>query len=161
MTRNEYNLSVDKFSDDVFRFIYKTCRNKELAEDIIQDSYMVLWEHVREIAFEKAKAFLFTTSYHKMIDTFRHEKKSEDIENINPEQYLSITQSPDLQEILEIALNKLSPVQKTVILLRDYENYSYQEIADITHLSESQVKVYIFRARNYMKKFIRKPDLIL
>lgn len=57
MNRNEYNLSVDKFSDDVFRFIYKTCHNKELAEDIIQDAYMVLWEHVGEITFEKAKAF--------------------------------------------------------------------------------------------------------
>lgn len=161
MNRNEYNLSVDKFSDDVFRFIYKTCHNKELAEDIIQDAYMVLWEHVGEITFEKAKAFLFTTSYHKMIDIFRREKRNKDIENINPEYYLSGTQSPDLQDILEFALNKLSPVQKTVILLRDYENYSYQEIADITHLSESQVKVYIFRARNSMKEFIRKPNLIV
>ena len=150
MNRNEYNLSVDKFSDDVFRFIYKTCHNKELAEDIIQDAYMI-----------KAKAFLFTTSYHKMIDIFRREKRNKDIENINPEYYLSGTQSTDLQDILEFALNKLSPVQKTVILLRDYENYSYQEIADITHLSESQVKVYIFRARNSMKEFIRKPDLIV
>lgn len=161
MNRNEYNLSVDKFSDDVFRFIYKTCHNKELAEDIIQDAYMILWEHVGEITFEKAKAFLFTTSYHKMIDIFRREKRNKDIENINPEYYFSGTQSTDLQDILEFALNKLSPVQKTVILLRDYENYSYQEIADITHLSESQVKVYIFRARNFMKEFIRKPDLIV
>lgn len=96
-----------------------------------------------------------------MIDIFRREKRNKDIENINPEYYLSGTQSPDLQDILEFALNKLSPVQKTVILLRDYENYSYQEIADITHLSESQVKVYIFRARNSMKEFIRKPDLIV
>ena len=119
MNRNEYNLSVDKFSDDVFRFIYKTCHNKELAEDIIQDAYMVLWEHVREITFEKAKAFLFTTSYDKMIDIFRREKRNKDIENINPEYYFSGTQSPDLQDILEFALNKLSPVQKTVILFTE------------------------------------------
>ena len=45
--------------------------------------------------------------------------------------------------------------------LRDYENYSYKEIAEITSLSETQVKVYIFRARNFMKDFIRKPELIL
>ena len=43
----------------------------------------------------------------------------------------------------------------------DYENYSYKEIAEITSLSETQVKVYIFRARNFMKDFIRKPELIL
>ena len=44
---------------------------------------------------------------------------------------------------------------------RRYENYSYKEIAEITSLSETQVKVYIFRARNFMKDFIRKPELIL
>lgn len=58
-----------------------------------------------------------------------------------------------------MALEKLPPVQKTVVLLRDYENYSYKEIAEITSLSETQVKVYIFRARSFMKTFIGNPQL--
>ena len=66
-----------------------------------------------------------------------------------------------LQEILNIALEKLPPVQKTVILLRDYEAYSYGEIAGITGLNESQVKVYIFRARSFMKAYIRRPDVVV
>ena len=103
----------------------------------------------------------FTTAYHKLIDTFRHEKKNADFENINPTSYLTEEKFTDLNEILEFALNKLPPIQKTVVLLRDYENYSYKEIAEITSLSETQVKVYIFRARNFMKDFIRKPELIL
>lgn len=161
MTRTEYNRCVDHFSDNVYRFILKACHNKELAEDIVQDSYLILWEHVQEITFAKAKAFLFTTSYRKMIDIFRREKKSCDIENIHPDQYCYESHSPDIQDILERALQHLSPIQKTLILLRDYEDYSYKEIAEITKLNESQVKVYIFRARNFMKEFIRKPDLIV
>ena len=161
MTRTEYNNSVDNFSDDVYRFIFKACRNKELAEDIVQDSYLTLWEHVRDITYEKAKAFLFTTSYRKMIDIFRREKKNGDIENICNGQYTYEEETPDLQQILEKALDRLSPVQKTVVLLRDYEDYSYKEIAEITNLTESQVKVYIFRARNFMKEFIRTPDLVI
>ncbi|WP_068691416.1 RNA polymerase sigma factor [Culturomica massiliensis] len=161
MTRTEYNNSVDNFSDDVYRFIFKACRNKELAEDIVQDSYLTLWEHVRDITYEKAKAFLFTTSYRKMIDIFRKEKKNGDIENICTGQYTYEEETPDLQQILEKALDRLSPVQKTVVLLRDYEDYSYKEIAEITNLTESQVKVYIFRARNFMKEFIRTPDLVI
>ena len=161
MTRTEYNNSVDNFSDDVYRFIFKACRNKELAEDIVQDSYLTLWEHVRDITYEKAKAFLFTTSYRKMIDIFRREKKNGDIENICTGQYNYEEETPDLQQILEKALDRLSPVQKTVVLLRDYEDYSYKEIAEITNLTESQVKVYIFRARNFMKEFIRTPDLVI
>ena len=161
MTLTEYNNSVDNFSDDVYRFIFKACRNKELAEDIVQDSYLTLWEHVRDITYEKAKAFLFTTSYRKMIDIFRREKKNGDIENICTGQYTYEEETPDLQQILEKALDRLSPVQKTVVLLRDYEDYSYKEIAEITNLTESQVKVYIFRARNFMKEFIRTPDLVI
>ena len=161
MTRTEYNNSVDNFSDDVYRFIFKACRNKELAEDMVQDSYLTLWEHVRDITYEKAKAFLFTTSYRKMIDIFRREKKNGDIENICTGQYTYEEETPDLQQILEKALDRLSPVQKTVVLLRDYEDYSYKEIAEITNLTESQVKVYIFRARNFMKEFIRTPDLVI
>lgn len=161
MTRTEYNNRVDNFSDDVYRFIFKACRNKELAEDIVQDSYLTLWEHVRDITYEKAKAFLFTTSYRKMIDIFRREKKNGDIENICTGQYTYEEETPDLQQILEKALDRLSPVQKTVVLLRDYEDYSYKEIAEITNLTESQVKVYIFRARNFMKEFIRTPDLVI
>ncbi len=161
MTRKEYNLGVDRFSDDVFRFILKTCRNKALAEDIVQESFLVLWEHVGEIAYEKAKSFLFTTAYRKLIDTFRREKKNGDIENLQPGNYSYEGGAPDLNEILEMALEKLPAIQKTVVLLRDYENYSYHEIAEITHLTESQVKVYIFRARNFMKEFIRKPDLVV
>ena len=147
MTRKEYNKCVDDFADALFRFIVKSSHNKALADDIVQDSFLILWENVSEIACVKAKSFLFTTAYHKLIDTFRHEKKNADFENINPTSYLTE--------------EKLPPIQKTVVLLRDYENYSYKEIAEITSLSETQVKVYIFRARNFMKDFIRKPELIL
>ena len=52
-------------------------------------------------------------------------------------------------------------IQKSVVLLRDYEGYSYAEIAEITDLSESQVKVYIFRARKTLQAYIRDLELVL
>ena len=88
-------------------------------------------------------------------------KTNADFENIKSDKLFDRGKIYRLNEILEFALNKLPPIQKTVVLLRDYENYSYKEIAEITSLSETQVKVYIFRARNFMKDFIRKPELIL
>lgn len=161
MTRKEYNGCVDKYADGLYRFILKACHNKALADDIVQDSFLILWENVAGIACEKAKSFLFTTAYHKMIDTFRHEQKNADFETINPTVYFAEQKCTDLQEILELALNRLPAIQQTVILLRDYENYSYKEIADITSLTETQVKVYIFRARSFMKTFIRTPDTVI
>ncbi len=161
MTREEYNGCVEKYADAVYRFILKTCRNKALSDDIVQDSFLILWENVKNIACEKAKSFLFTTAYHKMIDNFRHENKNADFETINPINYLIENEFTNLTEILEAALERLPPVQKTVVLLRDYENYSYKEISEITSLTETQVKVYIFRARSEMKAFIGTLDKVI
>ena len=79
MTRTEYNRTVDHFSDGVYRFILKMCKSKEMAEDVVQDSFMKLWEEVEHIAYDKAKSFLFSTAYHRMIDVLRRETKDEDI----------------------------------------------------------------------------------
>jgi DNA-directed RNA polymerase specialized sigma24 family protein len=49
------------------------------------------------------------------------------------------------------AINQLNPTQKSLVLLKDYEGYSYQEIGEIMNLSESQVKVYLHRARLFLK----------
>lgn len=65
------------------------------------------------------------------------------------------------RELIEQALQKLPDIQKTVVMLRDYEGYSYQEIEKITGLSEAQVKTYIFRARLALRKLIGKPENIL
>ena len=67
----------------------------------------------------------------------------------------------DLNEILNNAVEKLPKIQKSVILLRDYEGYSYSEIGDITNLNESQVKVYIYRARLFLKNYIGSLDTVI
>ena len=63
-------------------------------------------------------------------------------------------QYSDLKEILDEALQRLPELQKSLVLLRDYEGYSYDEIGRITGLNESQVKVYIFRARTTLKNYL-------
>jgi len=70
-------------------------------------------------------------------------------------------QSFDIHEILNNGLNELSEIQRNVVLLRDYEGYSYQEIGEMTDLSEQQVKVYIFRARKFLKEYIGKIEAVI
>ncbi|MGW8317356.1 MAG: RNA polymerase sigma factor, partial [Bacteroidales bacterium] len=67
----------------------------------------------------------------------------------------------DLQEILERALENLPGDQRAVVMLRDYEGYAYREIAEITGLNESQVKVYIYRARVYLKNYIGSLEKVI
>ena len=76
MTVNEYNTSVELFSDRIYRFILKSIRDIHKAEDIVQDSYEKLWKNAENVSFEKVKSYLFTTAYHTMIDIIRKEKRS-------------------------------------------------------------------------------------
>ena len=71
------------------------------------------------------------------------------------------SQYSDLNEILQDALKRLPGQQKTAVMLRDYEGYSYKEIGDITGLSEAQVKINIYRGRLALKSYIGKIETIL
>jgi RNA polymerase sigma-70 factor (ECF subfamily) len=161
MTVDQYNECVDKFADNVYRFILKSIRNEEKAKDIVQDSYEKLWLKIETVTFDKVKSYLFTTAYHTMIDMIRHEKPTTDFETINQEEFIHNDQFNDLNEILHNAIKRLPEIQRSVLLLRDYEGYSYEEIGTITGLSESQVKVYIFRARSFLKNYIVKLETII
>lgn len=161
MTTEEYNKSVDAYSDNIFRFILKNVRDDEKARDIVQDSFEKLWIKVESVSYDKVKSYLFTTAYHTMIDTIRREKKIGNMDEVNFSNLSHDENYNDLNEILHEAINKLPDVQKSVIMLRDYEGYSYEEIAEITGLNESQVKVYIFRGRTFLKNYIGTLESVI
>jgi len=160
MTTAEYNSCVSKFSDGVYRFILKNLGDTERARDIVQESFLKMWEKSGDISSEKAKSYLFTTAYHTMIDDIRRQKRITSLDEINVD--LTVNNSfSDLQQVLNVALLKLPEIQKAVITLRDYEGYSYEEIGNITGLNESQVKVYIYRARVSLKNYIGSLDRVI
>ncbi len=160
MNRKQYNEIVELVADNLYRFIIKHTQNKMLAEDIIQESFAKVWEKHESIEVEKAKSYLFTTAYHQLIDTLKKEKRSAEIDNQDFKAEERLSHLFDVQKTLNEAVNKLPEIQKTVILLRDYEGYNYNEIAEITSLNESQVKVYIFRARQAMKNYLKSVELV-
>lgn len=162
MTTKEYNKSVEEFSDNVFRFILSNIRDEEKARDIVQDAYERLWLNCKKVEFKKVRAYLFTTAHNRMIDMIRKAKHEQQMdETMEMSSYHNSDQYSDLKEVLENAMQQLNETQKSVLLLRDYEGYAYNEIAEITGLSESQVKVYIYRARVTMKKTIGSMEAVI
>ena len=160
MTEKEYNTSVDLHAKPLFRFIFKNLNVREDAENIVQDSFESLWLNKDKVEFSKSKSWLFTTGYRKMIDSIRKNKKIVEMPEFIKEKGNSSAQ-PDLKSIVNSALEKLPEIQKTVIMLRDYEGYDYAEIGKITNLNESQVKVYIFRARQTLKNYLVNLENII
>jgi len=161
MTVKEYNRSVEEYSDSVYRFIRSSLKDEERASDIVQDSYEKLWRNVTEIEFQVVKSWLFTTAYRTMIDIIRRESRITALEDSTECDWISEQQYSDLNEILHLALKRLPENQRTLVLLRDYEGYSYREIGEITGLSEAQVKINIYRGRVALKNFIGKIETVI
>jgi RNA polymerase sigma factor (sigma-70 family) len=160
MTAREYNTAVDQFSDNIYRFALKHLKNEMSAKDIVQETFTKVWIKHEEVSSDKVKSYLFTTAYHAIVDWIKKDGRNGDIEKTsgsNSEFSISF----DLREVLNEALDRLPEIQKTVVLLRDYEGYNYHEIAEVTGLNESQVKVYIFRARQTLKEYIKRVDLVV
>ena len=161
MKAADYNQCVDLHADGLFRFILKHLRDEDKARDVVQDAYEKMWLKLEDINADKAKSYLFTTAYRTMIDYLRKEQKQTRLPEFEENTRHHSEQYSDLNEVLHTALEKLPEIQKTVVLLRDYEGYSYEEIGQITNLSESQVKVYIFRARIALKEYLVSIDYVL
>ncbi len=161
MTVAKYNESIDKYSDNLYRFILKNIRDEDKAKDLVQDSYVKFWEKKDNVDESKIKSYLFTTAYHTMIDMIRREKKQGSFDDVREESYSTESSYSDLQEILHEAIEQLPEDQKAVILLRDYEGYAYDEIAEITNMTESQVKVYIFRGRKFLKNYLGSVEALI
>lgn len=154
MTVDEYNRCVDAHADGLYRFMLKHIRDTEQARDLVQEAFAKMWVKISEIDGAKAKSYLFSTGYHTMIDQIRRSKKQGNFAEVNLKSLSHDDQYSDLNELLHQALETLPEVQKSVVLLRDYEGYAYAEIGEICNLSETQVKVYIFRARKALKDYI-------
>lgn len=160
MNVKEYNTAVELYADHVYRFVLKHLKDEMASRDVVQDSFMKVWDKHEDVTFEKAKSYLFTTAYHTMLNWIKKEKRNVGIEQAEPQISYNTGSNFDLQATLNWALEKLPEIQKTVVLLRDYEGYAYDEIAEITKLNESQVKVYIFRARKSLQQILKTTDLV-
>lgn len=161
MTEREYNECVNQYADNVFRFIVKNLRHEEDAKDIVQSAFEKLWLHRDAVENSKSKSYLFTVAYNQMIDHLRKVKRIhlQDEFSANAKVY----QQPvnNMKKALLEALNRLNEVQRSLVMLKDYEGYSYEEIGRITGLNEAQVKVYLHRARLALRNYLVSPENVM
>jgi RNA polymerase sigma-70 factor (ECF subfamily) len=161
MTEREYNQCVNLYADNVYRFILKNLRHEEDAKDIVQGSFEKMWVNRQQVDNERSKSYLFTVAYHQMIDHIRKNKRISLREEFNESAKITNKSEHDTKRVLQGALNKLNETQRSLVLLKDYEGYSYEEIGKITGLNESQVKVYLHRARLLLREYIVKPENVI
>lgn len=161
MTEKDFNECVSRYADNVYRFILKNLGHKEDAQDVVQTAFEKLWINREQVDNERSKSYLFTVAYHQMIDHIRKQKRITLREEFKAEAGVIDRQQHNVKKILDEALHKLGETQRSLVLLKDYEGYSYQEIGKITGLSESQVKVYLHRARLQLKTYLVSKENVI
>ena len=155
-------MAVKEYSGRLYGYALKYLQNKEDASDIVQDVFEKLWKNRKKVETEKVKPWLFTCAHNAMNNFMKKKSRmtySDEIASTGVQE--SHAKSYEMQEVIEKTLSQLPPVQKSIILLRDLEGYNYKEIGEILDLSEAQVKVYLFRARNKIKKQLKDLTILV
>jgi RNA polymerase sigma-70 factor (ECF subfamily) len=161
MTEREYNQCVNQHADNVYRFIVKNLKNEEDARDVVQSAFEKMWRTRESIDADRSKSYLFTIAYNQMIDHIRKVKRISLREDFHEEIRKVDKPYNNMKQVLNEALSRLNETQRSLVMLKDYEGYSYEEIGKITGLNESQVKVYLHRARIQLKNFLVKPENVV
>jgi RNA polymerase sigma-70 factor (ECF subfamily) len=161
MTVQQYNECVREFADRLYRFALKNVGDSDLAQDFVQDAFERLWVRVDTVDYQRVKSYLFRTIVNLQIDRSRRQK----LQNQHLSGLSEAIEQPrvahDVQKLIDEGVAQLTEIQRMVLTLRDYEGYTYQEIAEMTNISVDQVKVYIFRARRFLKQYIGKMEVLL
>lgn len=161
MTERDYNDCVTQWADNVYRFILKNLRHEEDARDVVQSAFEKMWKNRENVEATTAKSYLFAVAHNQMIDHLRKAKRISLKEQFNEHDKVVDQQQNNLKKVLNEALNRLNETQRSLVMLKDYEGYSYEEIGKIMGLSESQVKVYLHRARVQLKNYLVKPENVI
>lgn len=148
MTDKEYKEQIDLHADDVLRYLAKNIKDGEVAKDILQDTFVSLWENKEKVELSKIKNWLFTVAHNNMLKLFRYNKIRQNsfIEENSSESNLENTQ------LIDQLLKQLPDRMRQCLMLKDWQGFSIKEISEILDISEENVKVNIFRAKVKLKE---------
>ena len=160
MDKQVYNQAVKDYSRRIYQYLVKALGSSAAAEDLVQDCYLKLWQHRNDIDVAKIKPWLFATAHNLMINYWKKNSRIDHKDELTMES-TTTDNSFETKQLLERCLEVLTPEQKSVIMLRDYEGYSYKDIMDILKMTEPQVKSLLFRARLKIKELLKQMNEIV
>ncbi|MCB1670184.1 MAG: sigma-70 family RNA polymerase sigma factor [Gammaproteobacteria bacterium] len=154
----QYKQAISQYRQRVFSFAYYSLRAREDAEDITQDVFIRLWQHWQKIDHDRIGAWLMRVAHNSVVDHLRrnrHEQQRVDLPD-TLEEAVAVEdpglESEQFRGALESAISSLADPHRSIVIMRDIQGLSYQEIEQTLNLSQSQVKVYLHRARRQLRE---------
>ena len=165
MKNISFKTDVLPMKDKLFRLAFRITLNQQDAEDVVQETLIKIWNRRDQWdEIESLEGWALTIARNMALDVLRkqdiHRTVSLDEPLSTNAQHLTHNAHTPYEQMMEkerIAMvrdlmNSLPEKQRTAMQLRDFEDKSYKEIAAIMQISEDQVKINIFRARQFIKK---------
>lgn len=165
MKKLSFRDDVLPLKDKIFRLALRITLSRAEAEDIVQDVLIKVWNRRDDLAeVDSIEAYSLTVCRNLSLD--RLQRKENDNVNLDDAPPTEVDDAPpDLQMIrneridnIKRLIERLPIPQRAAMQLRDMEGKTYKEISAITGQTEEQVKVNIFRARQYIRKQIEKIE---
>ncbi len=169
-TIEAYEILVKRFKDPLMNYVYRFVGNKDVSSDIVQDTMIKFYLNKDSYkSFAKFSTWIYTIAGNLARNELKRRKRrkifslnnnNDDEQNIQIEDksFLSpdrATDSAISAEIIQKALQKVKPVYREVVVLRDVQGLSYEEIAEVTGLSIGTVKSRINRGRKQLQKLLK------
>ena len=165
MLASEFKTTVLPLSDKLLRFASQMIKDEEQARDVIQDVFLKLWQKKESLEeIENMEAFAMRMTRNRCLDLYRTKRlipTEDDKLQFSREESKNLQQEIELSEtafIIKKLISQLPDLQRTIMHLRDIEQYEYEEIAKITDQNINTIRVNLSRARKKVRDELIKQQ---
>ena len=150
MNTQEYERLVEKYLDCIYRVAVNGCKHHADAEDVVQNTFVKLWERTESFADEEhVRKWLIRVAVNECNSLWRSgwKRRTAYLEEMITEPAYQTAEKSNMY----YAVQELPPKYRQIVYLHYYEEYSIREIAKMMRLSETAVKTRLLRARQKIK----------
>ena len=163
----QFEKLVRLHQDRIYTFARYYLNNEEDAQDVTQEILMRLWHHGMEIPENEVSAWLNRVTRNACFDVLRRRKSyrnnietdSDKLANLDQESDNLLpdaaTEAEEIQAYLQKALDKMKEPLRSIVIMREMQDQSYEQIAEQLNLPLNTVKVYLHRARTQLREALK------
>lgn len=153
----------NRYKGPVYAFCAKMLTDRVQAQDVMQETFIRVYENrQRLLKTSSFKSWLFTIARNQCLNTIKKNSRqismtteSEEAQYVSSRTPFNRLLKAEQIEIVNRFLQELSPEYREVLVLREYQNLSYEEIAAVTRNTISSVKSRLFKARRKLGEFLK------
>ncbi len=159
--QNSFEMMVQAYSSDIYRFAYWLCRDRSVAEDLAQETFARAWANWESVRDEKAaKGWLLTICHHEHARLY--EKKRVEIDEQELDEMMHGVESKiEASYEMREALWLLPEAYREPLLLQVLGGFSCAEIGEMMNISENTAMQRVTRARKAMREHFEKPEMMM